>query len=137
MTTPQRLQRKRVKGWRLPENGRCVDRSTRWGNPFRQFGANEYLYCDASHRRTVLTPWVIFDHGQDIARNPVTPAMVVDHYRRWLLGEFNRGGIVRPCLFDTGDIVRELRGKDLYCFCPEGQACHGDVLLTLANAEGR
>lgn len=29
--------------------------------------------------------------------------------------------------------IEELRGKDLLCFCPEGEACHGDVLIELAN----
>lgn len=32
---PQRIQRQRSKGWRLPENTVCVTRGTRWGNPFR------------------------------------------------------------------------------------------------------
>jgi Leu/Phe-tRNA-protein transferase len=30
---PIRIQRKRTKGWRLPANTVCVDRSTKWGNP--------------------------------------------------------------------------------------------------------
>jgi hypothetical protein len=29
--------------------------------------------------------------------------------------------------------LRELRGKDLVCWCAP-DACHGDVLLVLANA---
>lgn len=33
------------------------------------------------------------------------------------------------------DIRRELRGKDLMCWCPLGQPCHGDVLLEIANSE--
>ncbi len=28
---------------------------------------------------------------------------------------------------------RELRGKNLACFCPLDQVCHADVLLELAN----
>lgn len=31
---PQRIQLKRVKGWRMPENTVKVDRSTKWGNPW-------------------------------------------------------------------------------------------------------
>lgn len=31
---PERIQLKRTKGWRMPENTVKVDRSTRWGNPF-------------------------------------------------------------------------------------------------------
>lgn len=32
------------------------------------------------------------------------------------------------------DVARELRGKDLACWCPLDQRCHADVLLELANA---
>src|SRR5262245_56540203 len=32
---PQRIQLKRVKGWRMPPNTVKVDRATRWGNPFK------------------------------------------------------------------------------------------------------
>lgn len=31
------------------------------------------------------------------------------------------------------EIVRELRGKNLACFCVIGKPCHADVLLELAN----
>lgn len=30
---PKRIQRKRTKGWRPPENAVCVDRTSRYGNP--------------------------------------------------------------------------------------------------------
>jgi hypothetical protein len=32
---PHRVQLSRKKGWRMPANTVKVDRSTRWGNPFR------------------------------------------------------------------------------------------------------
>lgn len=32
--TPQRIQLKRTKGWRMPENTVKVDRTTKWGNPW-------------------------------------------------------------------------------------------------------
>ncbi|MDT7613280.1 MAG: hypothetical protein QOF00_727 [Pseudonocardiales bacterium] len=28
----------------------------------------------------------------------------------------------------------ELRGRDLACWCPVGEPCHGDVLMRVANA---
>ncbi|MGI9414568.1 MAG: DUF4326 domain-containing protein [Hyphomicrobiales bacterium] len=31
-------------------------------------------------------------------------------------------------------LLEPLKGRDLACWCPEGAPCHGDVLLTLANA---
>lgn len=35
MNAPVRIQLKRTKGWRMPENTVKVDRTTRWGNPYR------------------------------------------------------------------------------------------------------
>ncbi len=117
----------------MPPNTVKVDRSTKWGNPFRVMGEDEYLMCDASHRRTILTPWVVFSHEQFI-HMPATPAMAVAAFRLWLAGFFepngsNGYGIVRPCTLD----VRELRGKNLACWCALGKPCHADVLLELAN----
>jgi len=31
---PKRIQRKRERGWRLPDNAVVVTRPTKWGNPF-------------------------------------------------------------------------------------------------------
>ena len=31
------------------------------------------------------------------------------------------------------DAQRELKGKNLACWCPVGQPCHADVLLKIAN----
>ena len=31
------------------------------------------------------------------------------------------------------DVKRELRGRDLACYCPLDEACHADVLLAIAN----
>lgn len=31
------------------------------------------------------------------------------------------------------DVVRELRGRDLACWCPPDEPCHADVLLAVAN----
>jgi len=59
-------------------------------------------------------PFVI---GRDGSR-----ADVVSKYRSHLLGS--------PALMPA---LPELRGKDLVCWCAPC-ACHGDVLLTLANA---
>lgn len=32
--TPKRIQRKRTKGWKMPENTIYVGRGSKWGNPF-------------------------------------------------------------------------------------------------------
>lgn len=33
----------------------------------------------------------------------------------------------------TEDVQRELRGRDLACYCPVDGPCHADVLLEVAN----
>jgi hypothetical protein len=35
MTAPQRIQRKRTKGWKMPPNTKYIGRGTIWGNPFK------------------------------------------------------------------------------------------------------
>lgn len=49
-----------------------------------------------------------------------TRAQVIQKYRHHLTEEMKL------------EARRELRGKDLVCFCSP-QACHGDVLLEVAN----
>jgi len=34
MNEPKRIQRKRTKGWRMPDNTVYVGRPSKWGNPF-------------------------------------------------------------------------------------------------------
>lgn len=34
MSKPTRVQLRRAKGWRMPDNTVKVDRTTRWGNPY-------------------------------------------------------------------------------------------------------
>lgn len=35
MISPIRIQRRRTKGWKLPPNTVCVDRTSQWGNPYK------------------------------------------------------------------------------------------------------
>jgi Domain of unknown function (DUF4326) len=35
------------------------------------------------------------------------------------------------------DVERELRGRDLACYCPLDEPCHADVLLEVANRQRR
>ena len=37
---PKRIQRKRTRGWKMPENTVYVGRGSRWGNPFRVVDGN-------------------------------------------------------------------------------------------------
>ena len=93
---PKRIQLKRTKGWKIPPNTVKVDRSTKWGNPFK-----------------------IGPDGPD-----------------WLCVSkfaYKLGGNIFsfPCLTD---IVNNLQGKNLACWCKIGSPCHADLLLFLANS---
>jgi hypothetical protein len=37
----------------------------------------------------------------------------------------------------VADVQRELKGRDLACWCRLDQACHAEVLLEVANAKAR
>ena len=65
----------------------------------------------------------------------ISQVRVHRHFKRWLA----RDGTVRSYegVFGkpptTREIRKELRGKNLACFCPLDQPCHADVLLKIAN----
>lgn len=67
--------------------------------------------------------WKIGDPHPDTGA-PMTRADVVAEYRK---------GIEAASEETREWIRRELGGRDLACWCPEGKACHGDVLLEFAN----
>ena len=90
---PQRFQRTRRRGARLPADVVVVTRPTKWGNP---------------HPTTMAPEESIRRYREDLVagRLPVT----------------------------VDDVRRELRGRDLACYCPLDESmCHADVLLAIAN----
>lgn len=108
---PERIQLKRTKGWRMPENTVKVDRSTRWGNQFRP---DEY--ADAA----------LSVNAHDYDRKVWMREMAAEAFAEWTRDEATPEW--------KADVVRELRGKNLACWCPRHTYCHADVLLSLANA---
>ena len=112
---PTRIQRKRAKGWQMPEGAVYVGRPTKWGNPFsielaRDFHAGFGPPDDGGTPRETAVQW----------------------FREWLRGEWSEDReLPNP---PTDDEIRaELHGKDLACWCPIGQCCHADVLIEIAN----
>ncbi|HEY6793925.1 MAG TPA: DUF4326 domain-containing protein [Kineosporiaceae bacterium] len=116
--SPQRIQLRRTRSWRLPDGAVVVARPTRWGNPIK-----------------VGTPVVDQDTG---LAHAITAVEAVATYRAALLS--GRLGMYGGAEITADVVRRELAGRDLACWCPLDQACHADVLLELANppsAEGR
>lgn len=69
-------------------------------------------------------PYKVGEHPHgDRRRKPYTPETAVAEYRR---------REARGAAF-SAMVARELRGKDLACWCALDQPCHADVLLEIAN----
>lgn len=109
---PERIQLSRQKGWRMPENTVKVDRTTKWGNPFR--------IDEPPHPGLVkIYDWKLSDFD-----NPSETAVVA--VRRFGFCMSNDDASIYAARQD-------LSGKNLACWCAIGQPCHADVLLELAN----
>lgn len=55
-------------------------------------------------------------------------------HRKLIIQQYRDYVMARPELVES--IKRELKGKDLVCFCAPFP-CHADVLLEIANREGK
>jgi hypothetical protein len=150
MTMAERIQLRRVKGWRLPEGAASVARPTKWGNPFvyrteRGLARVPAALSDAEweYEGRVSADGMRHDYHHGDGRITVchirymTRAEVVECYRRLLLRDLTEamrmtlGGWRLP--FTAEDARRELAGRNLACWCPPGEPCHADVLLEVAN----
>jgi hypothetical protein len=141
---PQRIQRKRSKGWRMPAGAVYVGRPSKWGNPF-DFRSSDYCWAalsfgcrgDAAGRREAsvraFRDWIKPPHGRRTLHFEEQPMMSAGGQDHLALGPKIAAGEA-PSI---EDIRAALRGKDLACWCPLGQPCHADVLLEVANREAR
>jgi hypothetical protein len=114
--TPNRIQRKRAKGWRMPENTVSVTRPGPLGNPFLVRECRE-----------------AFGYSDDTCRKQCVRA-----FRGWLSQDWREWWDSKESEERRAVVLArlpELRGKDLACWCALDQPCHADVLLELANAE--
>lgn len=121
MTTPQRIQLHRTKGWRKPPGAVNVARPSRWGNPYRAdvFGLG---LCLSLYEDTVQGFWnPTLTDGVDEARQKEAYRLHCEFRKRF--------GREHP---DEAMRV-ELRGRDLCCWCPLTADCHAAILLRLAN----
>jgi hypothetical protein len=140
--TPVRIQRKRTAGWRMPPDAVYVGRPTKWGNPF-DFQDPAFCWAALSfgcradpagrHEASVRAhrAWIDPPFGRQTIRMREQPKLV---------GKKGAIGLGPPIEAGAApskrDIVAELRGKSLACWCRLDQPCHADVLLELANPKG-
>ncbi len=126
----KRIQRKRSKGWRKPPNTVYVGRESKWGNPFKLMG--DIIYYNAKHRRKVFSVWIIHEHTHHFEPK-LRNARIVELYNIWINNSFPTEKGIAHCSFNYNDVKRELKGKDLMCWCKLDEPCHADILLRLAN----
>ena len=108
--SPRRIQRKRTRGWRMPPGAVYVGRPSKWGNPFAAGEPVSIIYYQIHHVAVIKTA-----------------AEAVDLFRKELMRSLLKSD-------DSVDVLIELRGKDLACWCALDKPCHADILLKLANA---
>jgi hypothetical protein len=120
MNQPKRIQRKRVKGWEMPPNAMSVTRPGEFGNPFAVGGW--YKLGNGSGFGFI---WMRL---LDESKNDGTYCKIenneqaVQYYKKY-----------RSLYPLKQNQLERLKGKDLACWCKEGQPCHADILLELAN----
>jgi hypothetical protein len=124
VTQPVRLQLSRRKGFNLQAlslatNGLAavnVARPSRFGNPVTREDIEtlQKILDEACGMTRFSRPW------QELA---------VKCFDGWIGGDIPELGEAPT----NEEIARELRGRNLACWCQPGTPCHADVLLALAN----
>lgn len=116
---PSRIQRSRVKGWRMPENAVYVGRPTKWGNPFKVGQRNLYgtITADNRHAASIYLGFAPQNEGLIAA------------------AQAELAGRDLACWCGLCDMHRA--GKPLGSNCPYCDRCHADTLLKLANSTRR
>lgn len=139
---PVRIQRRRTKGWKMPENTVYVGRGSIFGNPFR-IGYFEPMLNRALRREDCVQ---LYRAGLLAADALDTPFSIYHENQNNLYQAWVRHSAAHP-LPKSHDVLRGtaelalmiemqmhgLRGKNLACWCSLNQPCHADVLLELAN----
>lgn len=141
--TPQRIRLSRVKGFNLQAASRALNglpavnvaRPGKWGSPF-DFRRSDYCWIalafgckgDARGRQEASVrayrEWIAPAKGERVASVELQVK----------LGEIAVGATMRAGLAPArAAITAELKGKNLACWCAQGEPCHADVLLEIAN----
>lgn len=107
---PERIQRKRTKGWRMPDNTVYVGRGSIWGNPCK---IGDMVFMGSAHTGT--------------GESKIGEATAFDCKRYFAMR------VAKTMMDYPEKFIEPLRGKNLACWCALDQPCHADVLIKLAN----
>jgi len=126
---PQRIQRKRTKGWRMPENTVYVGRGSRWGNPFKvlQRDCGCWDVEDENGVTYLLDPSM---HAPSECSGSIPKRFAARDAADLFLSLYVGHRVFQE---RSTEELSALAGKNLACWCPLDQPCHADVLLELAN----
>jgi hypothetical protein len=120
---PKRIQMSRQTPWRAENpDAVIVDRTTMWGNPILMSDvAAQYPSLDLEG-----VAGMVVANFRDLVRAGRISLP------NWRFAGGERGPITwtYPSI---AEIRTHLAGRDLACWCPLTSACHGDVLLEIAN----
>ncbi len=114
----KRLQLSREKGFKLPFGAVKVDRSTKFGNPYR-------IGAPLDQKQARRWGWNISPAG--LKHECKDAAEAVSKFRHALFWDVAIHDFIRT----------ELGGKDLACWCAPGEPCHADTLIEIANSDPR
>lgn len=121
---PRRLQRRRRRGWRIPDGAVYVGRPTIWGNPFLVARSSDYHGLPGS--------WFVRGPDGSIHHPPDDTQSAA---RRTAVELYGQHVLHDPAARVSAAVVRaELAGRDLVCWCPAEEPCHADFLLAVANS---
>lgn len=127
---PERIQRKRTKGSKMPKGAIYVGRPGKYGNPWIIVRDGRWWRVQHITEDRRLGSFVVHEHARHTASRQYGSDLVNDRLP-----------------YTVDDVERELGGHDLSCWCPPspllpngsrdwlGLQCHADVLLSLANPE--
>lgn len=113
----ERIQRRRTRGWEMPEGVVVIGRGTPWGNPYKVVKAT----CLGGSEKV---EWWVEDASRTwrFPTKPEAQAAAVKLFAETATERFK------------AKVKLALRGKTLACWCKPGDPCHADVLLEWANA---
>lgn len=116
---PQRTQRKRRRGFKLPPNTICCTRGTPFGNDFKV--GNWYKFYDGKPVAWISVPMKPIEEGFIQVRDN---AHAVELFRE-----------CRKKFPFTAEQIAKLKSADfLACYCKPEEPCHVDVIIEILKA---
>lgn len=121
---PERIQMSRQRPWRAEHpDAVIIDRTTKYGNPF----TIKRERCEEGPKDWC---WVV---RRAPRRYTVQHFDTEDESRAYAVTVFRQMLVAGQLDFTVEDLHRDLRGRDVACWCATSKKCHGDPILELAN----